>query len=391
MGMLNSKFDVEFPSDELLEREENVPSTPKLPPKITNIQELDPRSPSLNIVRTPLELLTSSTESLKPKMPIRNKNLLLGVDPRSPTTDFERTPIIVGSQIYDSCRKLHNKNLEKVNSVELQNTPSSSIRPKLLESSPIGSRLDSHKRRSLVGLLETNIDYTETDLDSVLQEKYKIDENNQKKNLDDEFIDEKDNIDISTDADSLEKDLPEEMPKVIKNNDTDFESMQTASSESEAEQYVPVKEDLHEAPAGIMNALISSSVCQEEIKSEPIKPFVNLTADVKELDKKLTNLIYEDDFVVCPRIVQLRENTERSPLKNRNGNEFIAKTTQKLKVSDKPRRSDYVVSKIPVFKTKKSNIKDQVQCENTPPRNMDKNKVKTRKTDWDNKDTTLYL
>ncbi|XP_057672000.1 uncharacterized protein LOC130903758 [Diorhabda carinulata] len=383
MGILNSKFDADIPADELLE--ENAPSTPKLSNKITHVQELDPRSPSLNIVRTPLELLTSSTETLEPRIPIRNKNILLEVDPRSPTTDFERTPIIIGSKISDFRRKLHNKNLDKANLAELIDTQSSSIPPKLLESSPIRVRLDSHKRRSLVGLLETNIDYTETDLDSILQEKYRIEENDQYKHLDDEYIAKEDKIDISTSVDSS-KDVLDEMPQIMENINTNFESMQIVS-ETEAEQDVPVKVEVREAPAGIFT---SSSVCHEEIKSQPSKPLINITADVKELDKKLTNLIYEDDFVVCPRIVQLRENMERSPLKNRNGNEFIAKSTQKLKVSDKP-RSDYVVSKIPVFKSRKGNAKDQVQCENTPPRHMDKNKAKARKSDWDNKDTTLYL
>ncbi|XP_072388929.1 uncharacterized protein [Diabrotica undecimpunctata] len=423
MGMPNSKFGKEIPKEEL--HEGSVPSTPILTPKTIMDKEWDPRSPSLNIARTPLEVLSAAAEKLncENETPIRNKNCIQDIDPRSPTTDFTRTPIVLESG-YDSSKKIYNKHLNKVRLSEMaQTSPNtafnkkSAIPPKLLESSPIQRKSEAYKRRSLVGLLETNVDFTETDLDKVLQDKCKVEENPQNTRIDEnkkEVCNEKldDKLKVDNEDDGLQQlslnevDKNDEDTKVISDEteediENDGKHNNIVDTDNKCDDGIIYEEHIFERTKMHILRSPKSAPCSpikvfklKEIKSEPVTPpLVDLTADIKELDKKLTNLIYEDnDLVVCPRIVQLRENKDRPALKSCNGNETRVKSVQNLKVSDKPRRSDYAVSKIPVFREKKGiRARNDVQCENTPPRNMEKKAIKNKKSDWDNKDTTLYL
>lgn len=121
------------------------------------------------------------------------------------------------------------------------------------------------------------------------------------------------------------------------------------------------------------------SVTPKKLKALSTSPVRSLSAEVLEFQKKLTNLIYEDeDPIVWPRAVK-PQNQSRTPLGVRNGNAAV----QKLKVSDKPRKT---TSRIPVFKEKRVKI----QCENTPPKSMRALK-QPQKQVWDPKDETLFI
>lgn len=179
---------------------------------------------------------------------------------------------------------------------------------------------------------------------------------------------------------------------VVDKEDASEELTQITCDDCEQEIIQPNQTEMDEtpeSPKAVQSAPVSPpnivSVTPKQHKSAPVTPpLVNLTADVKELDKKLTNLIYEDeDAVVHPRIVKVKDPQNRTPLGLRNDNNKMP--LPKLKVSDKPRKADCVISKIPVFKEKKI----KVQCENTPPRSM--RGIKPKKSQWDSKDDTLVI
>lgn len=420
------------------------------------------------------------------KTPRKSKTILLGIDPRSPTVEFTRTPIIVNVSESETVEKIHNKNLDRVKRSVIITPKSTSrkqvsekISPKLLESSPLKVKSNNIKRKSFVGLLETNIDYTETDLDAVIREKNKIKETPcklsepvtpihkqcitviQKESIDprsptNDFIrtpiqiikknsdlDSDNKTDFENETVCVQKEIKQdnfavelEDHKIIQkcvqeicetvhlNNElqtTENQLLYTEVHYEHTEQseifqvIVPNSskgnEDTEESeddnlfttetpvetksapitpPAAKNNFRILESTIVKEIKSAPVTPpITNLIANVKEFDKKLTNLIYhDDDIVICPRKVKLKDYDTRSPLRNINSNEPEKKKPQKLKVKENT-KSEYAVSKIPVFKEKGK--KTEVQCENTPPRNMEKRKVKVRKSHWDNADTTLII
>lgn len=364
--------------------------------------------------------------------------------------------------------KLKNKNLEKVLRSEIY-TPQTERReinvipPKFLGSSPVIPRSDGYKRKSFVGLLETNIDFTETDLDAVIQKKTNTNETPLQNRLN---IIENENVDPRSPTNDFIRTPIQIVKKIgeIELNDQETDSIfecdtveineikenlneeETLESLDESkriqermttqkqpefcdkvnEQCIGVPNEIHvkkydhhiktksmnvsenidtpyalsenftqskSAPVSPPNTKLSEpfNLSLNGSKSTPASPpLVNLTADIKELDKKLTNLIYEDqDIIVCPRIVKLKDIIERSPLRNRNGIEPEKKSAQKLRVSDKPRKSDSSgKSRIPVYREKLK--KGKVQCENTPPRSMDRKK-QIRTTQWDSTNTTLYL
>jgi len=387
------------------------------------------------------------------------RHLILGIDPRSPTVGLQRTPIVI-SPIYPSGIK--NKNLEKVKKIDIPgNSSSNTSSPKLLSSNPITPKIvknDTFKRKSFV-LLETNIDYTETDLDAVIQEKHSLAIKNEEKLAENNCVNTslneneydtaseeslsvvKKDAEIETNAE-ISDDLPEvpvvenelqcllhvykedtensdnkdveitepleskivsetetivdanvdqletiEEPEVTEKDTAEVTDMKTNKS---VEKTVNDSADNNDFVAHLLctkSAPVSppNMVCltPKLTKSEPVTPpVVNLTADIRELDKKLTNLIYEDeDPVVCPRAVKPK-NQNRTPLgpKNEDSNRRT-----KLKVSDKPRKSINPCSKIPVFKEKRI----KVQSENIPPTGL--RNEKPLKPHWDPKDDTLVI
>lgn len=389
----------------------------------------------------------------------------MGADPRSPTNDFIRTPIVINVGENEMPTKIKNKNLEKVLRSEIC-TPKNSeksniIPPKFLGSSPIKQRSDAYKRKSFVGLLETNIDFTETDLDAVIQNKTKTKEIPVQNRI---YVVENENVDprsptsdfIRTPIQIVKKigeievndpetdsifeydtinmgDTKDNIVENSKSCDLNEKIMDVVATEeytNSIHEMIVTNENLqikqlaeNQVPdeVNIIEGLdvISETVPQDRLASETVSqsksapvspsntkpsnislngsrstpstpPLVNLTADIKELDKKLTNLIYEDqDIIVCPRIVQLKDVLDRSPLRSRNVIETDKKSAQKLRVSDKPRKSEGgVKSRIPVYREKVK--KGKIQCENTPPRYLDRKK-QVKNTHWDSTNTTLYL
>jgi hypothetical protein len=344
---------------------ESVPSSPILTP-------LDPRSPSVNIARTPLELILASATNKEACDAMEEDNVetkdlvnvILGIDPRSPTVEFNRTPIIVGTVPKETTLKLQNKNLDNVRKSIIQTTPvttgrkPASVPPKLLGSSPISVISNYNKRKSFAGLLETNIDFTETDLDTVCQAK-----------------------------DDLNKSLPVNIKDLPFNNlKNQMEALQIDGTECN----LPMKEDTIEDV--LKKDKFSREQTELQLNSDDkglTEKTINVTAQVKDFDKKLTNLIYqdeseEDDNKLSVRFSKIKENN-RTPLSVRNANEEPKKI--RLKVSDKPRKSDN--SKIPVFKDNYGK-KIIVQCENTPPMKMEDTKVKSKSSHWD-ADKTLII
>lgn len=354
MGNPASKYGEELPKNESSE-EGSIPSTPIFTSRSPKLTELDPRSPSSDFIRTPLQFLTNDEPE-----EIQVQTKVLPIDPRSPTTEFKRTPIIVETKLPI---KIHNKNLDNARNELNAVTPRASkgIPPKLLESSPITSKTSS-KRKSLVGLLETNIDYTETDLDQVRQEKSQT-----------EIFQSKD-VDPQPDFVCI----PEQIIKEINELDLSGAKDESVSNSDESVQELDVPE-----LENVLPDLILANKQPECYETE---------RNVKEFDNKLTNLIYEDEetVVTIPKLVKAKEG-ERTPLGTRDCNKESRKSVSKLRVSDKPLKQKYGVSKIPVFKEKR--LKNgNVQCENTPPRRNSSEQVtiKTRKSQWDS-DNTLII
>lgn len=396
-------------------------------------------------------LTIETTENDNPAIetPLK-RHLILGIDPRSPTVGLQRTPIVI-SPIYPSGIK--NKNLEKVKKIDIPgNSSSNTSSPKLLSSNPITPKIvknDALKRKSFV-LLETNIDYTETDLDAVIQEKHSLAIKNEEKLAEDNCVNTSLNENeydtaseeslsvVKKDAETETKaEISDDLPEVpvvenelqgllhvhkedTKNSDNKdvveiTEPLETKIVEPNVDQVETIEEpevtekDTAEVTDMKTNKSVEKAVndsaenndfvlCTKSApvsppnmvcvtpkltKSEPVTPpVVNLTADIRELDKKLTNLIYEDeDPVVCPRAVKPK-NQNRTPLgpKNEDSNRRT-----KLKVSDKPRKSINPCSKIPVFKEKRI----KVQSENIPPTGL--RNEKPLKPHWDPKDDTLVI
>lgn len=275
-------------------------------------------------------------------------------DPRSPTTDFARTPIVVTQK---PPSKLHNKNLDNARKQLVALTPAGKVlqqnhTPKLLESSPLKPKTDTTtiKRKSLIGVLETNLDFKETDLDEVIQKKLEC---------------------VSLD---------------------EFNKSIGVYEEIDSDPRSPTA-DLPRTPLQTLKKVGEIDLITEETEDVPKDDELTV---VKNFDKKLTNLIYEDqeaDLVQKP--AKTKENGCRTPLGVRNCNEQQllppTKVVSKLRVSDRPLKT-HVISKIPVFKEKRGKSGALLQCENTPPRKMQQESTnsKGKKSQWDS-DRTLVI
>lgn len=285
-------------------------------------------------------------------------------DPRSPSVEFTRTPIVIERQ----SAKLRNKTLDNVRKQMMETTPfkttgkseesnSSKKSPILLESHVKKNASQNEKRNSTIGLLQTNLDYIETDLDNVQnngkieQKKVVLDEDLFDSQLVNEIEDEK-SIELFEPIDNF-------VDNVVDNK--------------------KIIEDIDEEVKDIKVHLSN-----ETIKDEPPKIDLDPQNLLSEFDKKLTNLIYEDKYLNTP-VKTIPSKDGRTPLGDRNRNDNVKPKKNKLKVHDKPLKIDYTVSKIPVYKAKKS---DFIQCENTPPV-MKINDSRVPKSMWDTEKTII--
>lgn len=250
---------------------------------------------------------------------------------------------------------MHNKNLDNARKqLAIATTDAKMLHfqqktsPKLLESSPIAQK-GENKRKSMAGVLETNLDFKETDLDEVIQKKLEcvsLEDFNKSIGVYEEV-----DVDPRSPTVSFARTPLQVLKKV-----GEIELNDTKNLDSDDEE----------------NAL----------KDE-------LTV-VKNFDKKLTNLIYEDENVeLIQKPIKSKENNCRTPLGLRNCNEQPSKIVTKLRVSDRPLKKQ-VSSKIPVFKETRN--KKLLQCENTPPTNIQEstNRNKPKKSQWD-ADRTLVI
>lgn len=287
--------------------------------------------------------------------PLQTPQQLLD-DPRSPTTEFERTPIVVPQKLPNT---LHNKNLDNARKqvgTPVSRVPRRKSSPKLLETIPVAQK-NENKRKSMVGVLETNLDFKETDLDEVIQKKLEC---------------------VSLDDFNKSIGVYEEIDADPRSPTVDF--IRTPLQILKKVGEIELNDDSKHS---------QESLNSDELEENVVIPKDELTV-VRNFDKKLTNLIYEDKEIdSVKKTVKSKENGCRTPLGVRNCNEQSKKTASKLRVSDKPLKT-HSSSKIPVFKEKRARA--LIHCENTPPRNMPESTIvnKSKKTHWD-ADRTLVI
>lgn len=379
----------------------------------------------------------------------------MNVDPRSPSVEFTRTPIVTSNvpgklrnKNLDNVKKQLTdfsplKKSEKIENPSVEHgTPVKAVQgPILLEVTPITKKLEqAQKRKSYVGLLETNLDYVETNLDAVVKKLNSLNISRDENITEEEITKEEENIkpvdEVIEKEDILSAEMENEQPhyeeieeqKVEEavDNKTEEEIIETIVEENRESNDTVLK---HEGePSRNISAIVDESETTHESnisqslvhKLEIISPIKETLEKISQIDQeikdviahnpvvnfdetnpsrdfsqKVSNLIYEDQQCYEPiaKVTRAKDDN-RAPLSERNVNQHgRQKSINKLKVSDKPllNKPDYSVSKIPVFKDKKSKSKVLKQCENTPPRQKHSSTdVKVKKTQWD-ADSTLII
>ena len=384
-------------------------------------------------------------------------------DPRSPSVEITRTPILIENE---DCTpvKLHNKNLDKARISLGSSTNSLHVKlhkryrtngPILLESTPVLLKLHENKRKSCVGFLETNIDYEETDLDSVnvsrklngvvdkLQQEdgslcgLRVDgeASGSEINSSEEHIDGTCGETAVDTKNAVESDDTSITVGDVAANDKegrgDIIDIISPSVETSAKEITCSAENaraLNESNAEVTNFEQNGDVnvtcilnenkmgnssakrvdeienddiekmdetSKKAVKREIFSPVANGSDEfpaltIKNFDRKLTNLIYEEKISnnKFGKTKSYGEGRAGAPLATRNSIPCLKRNETKLKVSDKPRSHGKDSSKIPVPKARQTKSVS-VQCENAPPRNAlgDGKKAKSR---WDS-DNTLII
>lgn len=295
---------------------------------------------------------------------------LVEKDPRSPTTEFTRTPIMTTNTNKHSKSEtaLQNKGTDNVRKILLcsnayktlcQQNQKENMMPRLLETSTKIVK-QAEKRKSFVGLLETNLDFQETDLDNVMFTK-QMDEMKLEPPLVPAIP-----IFKSIDADprSPTTDFlrtPIQIVKKIGEIDINADALSDNETTTEVPDIVQKLDDVND----LQNATKENLLCNTECVEKLTDKIVNVIPDVL-----LHNA--EDTQKVTPI-------STRTPLGQRDINSTTINKSNKLKVSDKPTKR---ISKIPVYKSKI--IQGKLQpCENTPPRNSNTNNKGRKKPEWD--------
>lgn len=270
--------------------EKSTPTKPILTPN-SRISEIDPRSPSTNICRTPIEI--SGTPSINEfsvndtfnlnSPAVLNKVLL---DPRSPAVEFMRTPIVVPEKKRTTLR---NKNFDNV----LLNGTPKLTKPILLDITPENqTATHSSKRKSVAGYLETNLDFVETNLDEVILRK-------SLSNL----CTKSDYTPIKSMLSCIDK---------VSNDDKDLtNSLHKLVTEDEILISITNKEENIAQIQNIMDDIIDEVFKIEDIKIDIIPRIVAISPKprkiIKSFDKKMKELIYEECKLEASNNILLEE------------------------------------------------------------------------------------
>ncbi|GJQ82177.1 hypothetical protein Trydic_g6007 [Trypoxylus dichotomus] len=417
MGAPASKFGQEI--EEEAAAQGSLPSTPILTPK-TRLVDLDPRSPSENIVRTPIEMLLAKKTLQAPcdeSILLQNTDKiyspsvkLKNIDPRSPTIDFTRTPIVVPEEDCQLPLKLHNKNLDNARRA-LDSPLTAHLKKKLPDRRP---------PKLLESVLETNLDCIETDLDTI---KPKVNPERSTEEFDNILEDEEIIAERGSVIDQFA--TPPQNPSKSNYQYKDICLNDVSDPRSPSTQFIrtpiPLLQKLETlemnddscdiemtARVQILNTCDENDdglrITQQKSKNSPettsksnsdtidnriSQENENKLEIIKDFDKKLTNLIYEDKekSETISKNKRFTYDKSRMPLSIRNSNTNLGKGSLKLKVRDKPRKCGKDLSKIPIFQNKGNKIKFHQQCENTPPINVGNKKAE--KLQWDPDNTII--
>lgn len=275
---------------------------------------------------------------------------VLDSDPRSPSTEITRTPIFVSSKISKSETLLHDKSKENVRKLAMctnaykmmtQDNCRKDNTPKLIETSTKIVK-QTEKRKSFVGLLETNLDFYETDIDKAME---KLQTNEER----DEY---------KTDP---------------KSPTTDFLKTPTQTDKNIDE--VDINDEI------LPDIAVECTPCKV---IEPVDLLQNILVEEGTNELSIADTV-EDVHNEMPETKLLNnEVSTRKPLAECNAN--LTAKNSKLKVNDRPTKRK---SRIPVYKNKVIQGKLQT-CENTPPQKVLSAKDRP-KPEWDANNKSIII
>lgn len=289
-------------------------------------------------------------------------------DPRSPTIEISRTPIIIKTPV-----------------VQIKNTDD--IRRKLLKGNTIKKLTKSTEdllsaQRKQEGILETDLDYIETDIDLVYRHKTtKYIKNTHPLNVETGFVlTLNDPRSPSCGINRTPIQVPKELTEDPRSPTVEFARTPILK--------LPPVEDCASKCESFNDMLDSLSLDEEKIEEIIVEPLLTVV-EVKPTQ----SLIYED--VEVPQVVTPSRKVNkdgRTPLGVRNGGRSKSANGRLLQNSNK---NEFEVGKIPIYnknlkKLKARKVDSREQCENTPPKNVMKRRTGSAHQ-WDATDNTLII